>query len=90
MSRRRHASSSQLADARSDSEVKSHSAVDRILIVFCSPSGIGETGLLVYLAEKTTETAAHNAEVRSSLESGLGTGIDELAGISADFQDLTQ
>ncbi len=35
------------------SEVKSHSSIDRFLVVFHSPTGMAETGLLACRSEKT-------------------------------------
>jgi hypothetical protein len=46
---------------RDDSEVKSHSSIDRFLIVFHSPTGMAETGLLACRSEKTGKASGCSA-----------------------------
>jgi hypothetical protein len=68
------------ADARSDSDVKSHSSIDRSLIVFCSPRGTKEPDCSFALRRKQPKQLRTDAEVRDFLQYRLGTGINELAG----------
>jgi hypothetical protein len=60
------------------------------LIVFCSPRGIKEPDCSFALRRKQPKQLRTDAEVQDFLQSASGTGINEVAGISADFQDLTQ
>ncbi len=47
---------------RAPAEVKSHSSVDRFLIVFHSPGGMTETGLLACPPEKTARVSERDAD----------------------------
>jgi hypothetical protein len=72
------------------SEVKSHSSIDRFLVVFHSPSGMAETGLLACRSEKTGRASRCNANTKDFLWSGLPMKTSELAGISRDFRGTTR
>jgi hypothetical protein len=71
------------------SEVKSHSSIDRFLVVFHSPTGMAETGLLACRSEKTGRASRCNANTKDFLWSGLTMKTSELAGISRDFREKT-
>jgi hypothetical protein len=49
------------------SEVKSHSPMDRFLVVFHSPTGMAETGLLACRSEKTGRALWCNAHTMDFL-----------------------
>ncbi len=68
------------------SEVKSHSSIDRFLVVFHSPTGMAETGLLACRSEKTGGVSRCSANTKDFLCSGLTMKTSELAGISRDFR----
>ena len=68
------------------SEVKSHSSIDRFLVVFHSPTGMAETGLLVCRSEKTSRVSQCNANTDDFLCSDLTMKAGELARISRDFR----
>jgi hypothetical protein len=53
------------------SEVKSHSSIDRFLVVFHSPTAMAETGLLACRSEKTGRVSGCNAGPKDFLWSGL-------------------
>src|SRR5271156_7072157 len=53
------------------SEVKSHSSIDRFLVVFHSPTGMAETGLLACRSEKTDRASRFNGD--SNPRSGFAT-----------------
>jgi serine/threonine protein kinase len=69
------------------SEVKSHSSIDRFLVVFHSPTGMAETGLLACRSEKTDRTSRSNANTKNFLWSALTMKTSELAGISRDLRE---
>jgi hypothetical protein len=71
------------------SEVKSHSSIDRFLVVFHSPTGMAETGLLACRSEKTGRASRCNANTKDFLWSGLPMETSELAGIPRDFREKT-
>ena len=52
------------------SEVKSHSSIDRFLVVFHSPTAMAETGLLACRSEKTGRVRRCNANTTDFLCSG--------------------
>ena len=68
------------------SEVKSHSSIDRFLVVFHSPTGMAETGLLACRSEKTGRVSRCNANTMDFLWSGLTMKTSQLAGISRDYR----
>jgi len=70
-------------------EVKSHSSIDRFLVVFHSPIGNAETGLLACRTEKTGRVRRCNANTTDFLCSGSTMKTSELAGISHDFRGTT-
>jgi len=70
-------------------EVKSHSSIDRFLVVFHSPTGNAETGLLACRSEKTGRERKCNANTTDFLCSGSTMKTSELAGISRDFRGTT-
>src|ERR1700691_4612277 len=53
------------------SEVKSHSLIDRFLVVFHSPTGMAETGPLAFRSEKTGRAAKCSANTKNFLRFGL-------------------
>jgi hypothetical protein len=69
------------------SEVKSHSSIDRFLIVFHSPTGMAETGLLACRSEKTGRASRSTANTKVFLWSGVTMKTSELARISRDFRE---
>jgi hypothetical protein len=69
------------------SGVKSHSSIDRFLVVFHSPAGMAETGLLACRSEKTGRASWCNANMVDFLWSGLTMKTSELAGVSRDFRE---
>jgi len=70
-------------------DVKSHSSIDRFLVVFHSPTGNAETGLLACRTEKTGRVRRCNANTTDFLCSGSTMKTSELAGISHDFRGTT-
>ena len=71
-------------------EVKSHSSIDRFLVVFHSPTGMAETGVLACRPEKAGRASRCNANTKDFLWSGLTMETSELAGISRDFRGITR
>jgi len=69
------------------SKVKSHSSIDRFLVVFHSPTGMAETGLLACRSEETDRTSRSNANTKNFLWSALTMKTSELAGISRDLRE---
>ena len=67
-------------------EVKSHSSIDRFLVVFHSPTGNAETGPLACRSEKTGRVRRCNANTTDFLCSGSIMETSELAEISRDFR----
>ena len=63
-----------------------HSSIDRFLVVFHSPTGMAETGLLACRSEKTGRASWCNANTVDFLRSGLTMKTSELAGISRDLR----
>src|SRR5271165_6923867 len=75
---------------RTTSGVKSHSSIDRFLVVFHSPTGMAETGLLTCRSEKTGKVSRCNANTEHFLRSRLTMKTSELARISRDFRGITR
>jgi hypothetical protein len=71
------------------SEVKSHSSIDRFLVVFHSPTGMAETGLLACRSEKTGRASWCNANTMDFLWSGLTTKTTNWRGFRAIFGKQT-
>jgi hypothetical protein len=70
-------------------EVKSHSSIDRFLVVFHSPTGMAETGLLARRSEKKGRASRCKPNTKHFLWSGLTMKTSELARISRDFRGTT-
>jgi hypothetical protein len=66
-------------------EVKSH-VNDRLIVVFHSPSGMAETGLLARRSEKTGRASRCKANTKHFRWSALTTKTTELAEMSCDFR----
>jgi hypothetical protein len=71
------------------SEVKSHSSIDRLLVVFHSPSGMAETGLLACPSEKTERMSRYPLTRRTSLVR-FGNENYRIGGDLARFQAITR
>jgi hypothetical protein len=67
------------------SEVKSHSSIDRFLVVFHSPTAMAETGLLACRSEKTGRVSGCNAGPKDFLWSGLTMKLANWRGFRAIF-----
>jgi hypothetical protein len=67
------------------SEVKSHSSIDRFLVVFHSPTGMAETGLLACRSEKTGRVSRRNANTKDFLCSGFTMKTANWHGFRAIF-----
>jgi hypothetical protein len=77
------------AEIMTASEVKSYSSIDRFLVVFHSPTGMAETGLLARRSEKTGRVSRCEADTKHFLWCGLTVKISELARISRDPRGTT-
>src|ERR1700691_4947578 len=66
-------------------EVKSHSSIDRFLVVFHPPTGMAEPGLLARRSEKTGRAAKCSANTNNFLRSGLTMNTTNCRGFRAIF-----
>jgi hypothetical protein len=84
--KREHSWNTPSATGRKSPKVKSHSSIDRLLVVFHSPTSMAKTGLLACRSEKTGRVSRCNAKTKDLSLFRFDMETSQLAEISRDYR----